>query len=117
MPRAVLDIPNDHPAFTGHFPGQPIVPGVVLLDRAQRIIEAACAVTISGIAVAKFHNPAVPGENLWLDYDINDGGVRFEIRCDARKIADGKFVVVMQTIATKIAVTKTTVTKEDALPK
>ncbi|MBS1142561.1 MAG: hypothetical protein H6R13_4014, partial [Proteobacteria bacterium] len=26
--------PSDHPALTGHFPGRPIMPGVVLLDQA-----------------------------------------------------------------------------------
>lgn len=93
MPQIALEIPGDHPAFSGHFPGRPIVPGVVLLDAAQRIIEAAYALTISGIAVAKFHSPAIPGENLLLDYEINDAAVRFEIRCAARKIAVGTFHV------------------------
>lgn len=93
MPQIALDIARDHPAFAGHFPGQPIVPGVVLLDRAQRIIEAAYALTLSGIAVAKFHSPARPGENLLLDYELNGANVRFEIRCEQRKIADGKFSI------------------------
>ena len=33
-------IPADHPALPGHFPGQPIVPGVVVLDRVVEVIEA-----------------------------------------------------------------------------
>jgi 3-hydroxyacyl-[acyl-carrier-protein] dehydratase len=33
-------IPADHPCLPGHFPGQPIVPGVVVLDRVLAAIEA-----------------------------------------------------------------------------
>lgn len=97
MPQIALAISPNHPAFAGHFPGQPIVPGVVLLDTAQRVIESHYAVLLSGIAVAKFHSPALPGESLSLDYEINGSAVRFEIRCDARKIADGKFSVQQKT--------------------
>lgn len=93
MPQIALDIPGDHPAFAGHFPGNPIVPGVVLLDTAQRIIEGLHALTCTGIAVAKFHSPAIPDENLLLDYEVGDATVRFEIRSATRKIADGKFNV------------------------
>src|SRR3546814_9281220 len=34
-------IGDDHPALPGHFPGRPIVPGVVILDRVLDAIEAA----------------------------------------------------------------------------
>jgi len=37
----VFEVEADHPAFTGHFPGQPILPGVVQLDWAIRLGEGA----------------------------------------------------------------------------
>ncbi len=101
MRQIALHIAGDHPAFAGHFPGNPIVPGVVLLDAAQRIIEADCAVTLTGIAVAKFHSPALPGDSLSLHYAPGNATLRFEIRCDARKIADGAFTVGDGAVANK----------------
>lgn len=98
MPQVALAIPLDHPAFAGHFPGRPIVPGVVLLDAAQRIVETQ-GVALTGIAVAKFHSPAGPGDELALIYDIDGASARFEIRCGARKIADGRFTVSSEPLA------------------
>lgn len=93
MPQINLPIAADHPAYAGHFPGQPILPGVVLLDAAQRFIETTHDVVLSGLAVAKFHSPALPGETLALNYTLSAAAVTFDINCDARKIASGKFTL------------------------
>lgn len=90
MSRQPLPIPADHPAFAGHFPGQPITPGVVLLDQALLLIEATESVRIQGIAMAKFLSPALPGESLWLSTSRVEGAVRFEIGCGERKIVTGR---------------------------
>ncbi|MDR2839175.1 MAG: hypothetical protein LBV49_11525 [Azonexus sp.] len=88
---APLPFAPDHPAFAGHFPGLPIIPGVQLLDRAQRLIEAQYGVLLSGIQSAKFLSPAAPGDALELEYQIGEKGVMFEIRCGERKVASGQF--------------------------
>lgn len=91
MPTLALLIAADHPAYAGHFPGRPITPGVVLLDTAQRAIEAACGQRISGLAMAKFLSPHSPGEALELDYSLSASAARFEITAGERKIASGRF--------------------------
>jgi 3-hydroxymyristoyl/3-hydroxydecanoyl-(acyl carrier protein) dehydratase len=93
MPQIDLHIAGDHPAYAGHFPGQPILPGVVLLDAAQRLIESQHDILLSGLAVAKFHNPTTPGAVLVLDYTLSDRSVVFDITCGTRKIANGQFTL------------------------
>ena len=91
-----LHIPDDHPAFAGHFPGQPIVPGVVLLDLAQIAIQGAmlnpCGLTCRELSVAKFYRPVRPGEVVMLNAEQDASGVRFVLRVGDAKVADGKFL-------------------------
>ena len=87
-----LAIAVDHPAFAGHFPGNPILPGVVLLDAALREIELAGTPFGSGwkIAVAKFHRPLAPGDPITLEREtMPDGSIRFAIHCTGRIVASG----------------------------
>ena len=56
-------IPADHPALPGHFPGQPIVPGVVLLDRVIEAIEAGHGpLPPLRLPQVKFLQPLLPGQ-------------------------------------------------------
>lgn len=61
-----LRVAANHPALAGHFPGQPIVPGVVLLDEALLALAQAHQVSLARleVAVAKFLSPVRPGEAL-----------------------------------------------------
>jgi 3-hydroxyacyl-[acyl-carrier-protein] dehydratase len=82
----------DHPVFVGHFPGHPIVPGVLLLDWTQAAIEADLGQPLQAMIEAKFHSPATPADVLELAFDVGVVSIRFEIRsADARKIASGRF--------------------------
>ena len=79
-----LPIPADHPAYAGHFPGQPILPGVVLLDAALHAMatQGDRQDTTGQLKSVKFHSPVQPGEALTLQYaESPAGGFRFEIRC------------------------------------
>ena len=62
--------PADHPAAEGHFPGNPIIPGAMLLADTLRAIAAAPGITLSltGIKSAKFHAPARPGDRVLIEF-------------------------------------------------
>jgi 3-hydroxymyristoyl/3-hydroxydecanoyl-(acyl carrier protein) dehydratase len=90
-----LPIAADHPAYAGHFPGQPILPGVVLLDEALHALAAQLGGQDAGwqLKSAKFHSPVQPGEALALHAtELPAGGFRFDIRCGDRSVASGSLV-------------------------
>jgi len=89
-----LAIPADHPAYAGHFPGRPILPGVVLLDEALHVVaeRQGLDAATAQIRSAKFLSPVQPGEPLVLHYsEAPKGGFRFEIRAPDRGVASGAF--------------------------
>ncbi len=87
-----LAIPADHPAYAGHFPGAPVLPGVVLLDAAVRAVQLASP-SLSApwhVLTAKFHSVVHPGDALALEYEpLANGSVRFNIRSANRSVASG----------------------------
>jgi 3-hydroxymyristoyl/3-hydroxydecanoyl-(acyl carrier protein) dehydratase len=87
-----FDVPRDHPAFEGHFPGHPILPGVVLLAEVMAVIEAATATAAADWTVdnVKFLGAVEPGARLTIAHTLQaSGSVRFEVREGERTVASG----------------------------
>ena len=87
-----LDVARDHPAYAGHFPGQPILPGVVILAEVLAAITKATSIPVEQwqVSNAKFLDPVVPGTALTLHHErLETGGVRFEVRSPAGIVASG----------------------------
>ncbi len=83
-------VPVDHPAFVGHFRGQPILPGVVLLDQILIMASEAHGEQCWTIAQTKFLRPVGPGTPLKLTLsDRPNGSLGFEINTDGGVIAVG----------------------------
>jgi 3-hydroxyacyl-[acyl-carrier-protein] dehydratase len=85
---AWLRIASDHPALAGHFPGEPIVPGALLLDEALHAIDAAG--TCWHIASLKFHRIVRAEEPLRLECSTQPGGaLRIEVRAENTLVMSG----------------------------
>ena len=91
-----LHIPADHPAFAGHFPGHPVLPGVALLSLVLEAI-ATRPVLLSRLGAApsldnaKFLSPVLPGATLRLALREQGRGVAFDIYNGSTAVARGQF--------------------------
>ena len=103
--QTLLHIAIDHPAFAGHFPGSPIVPGVVLLDETLHAISTGNSQP-GGVRQAwqissvKFLSPLLPGEPALLQYEMQGkGSIRFDVMSGERHIVTGSLAASTETAA------------------
>ena len=91
-PNRIITIGADHPSLAGHFPGHPVVPGVVMLGEIMRAIREMVKETIEfvGMPSAKFQSPLSPGEPLTITLDKQDDkAMEFTCTAGSRLIANG----------------------------
>ena len=89
-----VEIGATHPAFDGHFPGQPLMPGVALL---AQVLEAAlneptlraCVGNEPRLAVVKFLAPVGPGAALTVDFFLGPRTLDWRVGDGARDVASG----------------------------
>ena len=97
MMNTSMQIAHDHPAFAGHFPGQPLLPGVLLL--AHVLVAALADPALAGrlgdaprLSNAKFLSPVRPGDRIEMSFDAaSNTRLGFEVRCGDRLAASGQF--------------------------
>ena len=81
--RRIVGIKNvtiNEPFFQGHFPGRPVMPGVLILEALAQVggvlafksLRSAGRpmVYLTGIDAAKFRKPVLPGDVLRLEVDV-----------------------------------------------
>ncbi|MBA5868981.1 MAG: 3-hydroxyacyl-ACP dehydratase FabZ [Nitrospira sp. CR2.1] len=81
--RRIVGIKNvtiNEPFFQGHFPGRPVMPGVLILEALAQVGGVLAfnslgsvgrpVVYLTGIDAAKFRKPVVPGDILRLEVDV-----------------------------------------------
>ncbi len=77
MTTFTLSFAADHPVGAGHFPGHPIVPGALLLDRVLDALaqtQGAAAAIAWEVRSAKFPAPVVPGQSVDVACTAAAGG-------------------------------------------
>jgi len=97
-------VPVDHPVFAGHFPGQPLVPGALLLAEVMEAVQRVPALARRlganpTLAAAKFLAPVRPGSTLSIELHPEAGagrGVRFDVRCDGVVAVSGRWTAVQE---------------------
>jgi 3-hydroxymyristoyl/3-hydroxydecanoyl-(acyl carrier protein) dehydratase len=84
-------IPRQHRSLAGHFPGRPIVPGVVLLDHAAAAILSRCPGTrLAGFTVVKFAAAVLPDDEVDVAWTARAGGeISFVLSVAGRTVING----------------------------
>jgi 3-hydroxymyristoyl/3-hydroxydecanoyl-(acyl carrier protein) dehydratase len=86
-------IPSDHPSLPGHFPGRPVVPGVVVLDRVIDAIEARHGpLGPLRLPQVKFVQPLLPDETAEIALEGDAARWRFRVTRAGETIATGEVV-------------------------
>lgn len=93
---------SEDPMFGGHFPGNPIVPGVILTEALAQVAGIAGSsekgFLLSAIRAMKFPSSALPGEKILLRATKTGalgGLLQFSVCADVagRIVADGQVVL------------------------
>ena len=93
-----FSIAPDHPCLPGHFPGRPLVPGVLVLDRVLAALEAAHGpLGPVRLPQVKFVQPLLPGEEARVELDGSAPRWRFRVLRGEALLASGEVVAVDRT--------------------
>ena len=93
--HAEFEIAAGHPAFAGHFPGRPVLPGVVLMTLVMEALEQrpALRARLAGapcIEQLKFVAPVGPGARVRVALLEQGRGIGFELHDGDRLVAHGR---------------------------
>jgi len=84
-----LVVEADHPSLPGHFPGHPIVPGVLLLAQVESVLRER-GLRVVACTRVKFVAPVTPGQRYVLDVELRDlDAVAFTMKLPAGVAVSG----------------------------
>jgi 3-hydroxyacyl-[acyl-carrier-protein] dehydratase len=109
---ALKGVTMNEPFFQGHFPGAPVMPGVLILEALAQAAALLAVLSLTpgeadgkltylmGIDAARFRRPVVPGDRLELIVEVTKqkGAVwkqRAEARVDGQVVAEAEFMAML----------------------
>jgi 3-hydroxymyristoyl/3-hydroxydecanoyl-(acyl carrier protein) dehydratase len=95
--EAVLAVPRDLDFFDGHFPGAPVVPGVVQIKWALALARRLLGIggVFAGVEALKFQHVLVPGAEATLElrYAAASGTLHFAFRSAQHRFSSGRVLL------------------------
>ena len=98
---AIKNVTMNEPFFTGHFPGMPIMPGVLIVEAIAQAGGALLLTEVedrdsklmmfTGIERARFRRPVLPGDQLRIEVDVKAWRIR-AVRMEGTAYVNGKRV-------------------------
>jgi 3-hydroxyacyl-[acyl-carrier-protein] dehydratase len=91
----VVTIPADHPSLAGHFPGNPIVPGAVIMaEITAATTERFPELRIKGLRRAKFLAAVKPGQPMRIRLQQRSADeIGFECSLDTGLCVSGSLII------------------------
>lgn len=99
--EALAYVPTDSPWFLGHFPNEPILPGIALINLTQQaIIEDAAAkgeeIIFEALKRVRFTGPVRPGKSLKVNITREEAGEEtlfaFKVAHEENIVCSGQIV-------------------------
>jgi 3-hydroxyacyl-[acyl-carrier-protein] dehydratase len=101
----IKNVSINEPFFRGHFPGRPVMPGVLMIEAMAQVGACAlltvekysnCLAYLAGVDHARFRRMAVPGDTLLIESELlnikgNIGKGRGEITVNSKSLCKAEF--------------------------
>ena len=87
--RGAFRIDAAHACLPGHFPGQPLVPAVVMLEHVALQLKAWRNARLARVIEAKFVAPLLPEQEAQITLEAQGTRIRFQIEREQQVLARG----------------------------
>ena len=91
-----FSIPVDHPCLPGHFPGRPLVPGVVVLEQVLQAVAAVSGHAVGALRLpqVKFMAPLLPDEQARVELEGQAPRWKFRVLRQDQLLVRGELVLI-----------------------